>query len=69
MKLFKEILTITAIIIVIGAIHFLSRKFDINNLSIEMIMVMLLVIIIITVYLISIFKGRRTRKELKYREK
>lgn len=69
MKLFKEILTITAIIIVIGAIYFLTHNFDINNLSIEMIMVMLLVIIIITVYLISIFKGRRTRKELKYREK
>ena len=32
MKLFKEILTITAIIIVIGAIYFLTHNFDINNL-------------------------------------
>ena len=34
MKLFKEILSITAIIIVIGAIYFLTHNFDINNLKV-----------------------------------
>lgn len=69
MKLFKEIFTVVAILIVVGAIYFLTNNFDIHNLSIEMIIVMLLVFIIIVVYLISLFKGSKTRKELKYREK
>lgn len=69
MKLFKEIFTVAAILIVVGAIYFLTNNFDIHNLSIEMIIVMLLVFIIIVVYLISLFKGSKTRKELKYREK
>lgn len=69
MKLFKEVFTVVAILIVVGAIYFLTNNFDIHNLSIEMIIVMLLVFIIIVVYLISLFKGSKTRKELKYREK
>ena len=69
MKLFKEIFTVAAILIVVGAIYFLTNNFDIHNLSIEMIIVMLLVFIIIVVYLISLFKGSKTRKELKYIEK
>lgn len=69
MKLFKEIFTIIAIIVVIGSIYFLKDNLDINNLSTEMIIVMLLLIIIIVVYLVNLIKGRKTRKELKYREK
>lgn len=69
MKLFKELFTVVAIIIVIGSIYFLTNNFNIHNLRIEIMIVMLLVVIIIAIYLVNLIKGSKTRKELKYREK
>lgn len=69
MKLFKEIIVVILTGTILISCYLLFKNIDFSNLNKETIIGLILIGFVFIIYLVSLIKSRKAKKELKYREK